>query len=120
VSELSFESRTVFCRDVAASASYYEAALGFRRAFESGGDVGLTVPVAGDQRASITLYLHAATTPDPVDLGTFRVADVDAFIERYRAAGHRVDAEPADTPWGTREASISDSDGNGLIVSSTP
>ena len=48
------------------------------------------------------------------------MADVDAFIERYRAAGHRVDADPADTPWGTREASISDSDGNGLIVSSTP
>ena len=117
MSELSFESRTVFCRDVAASASYYAAALGFRRAFESGGDVGLTVPVAGDQRADHALPArgHDAEPGRSRDLPV----TVDAFIERYRAAGHRVEHEVRRT-LGDAGRVPSDSDGNGLIVSSTP
>lgn len=113
---LSYEGRTVFCSDVAASARYYEEALGFHRAFESGGDIAMTIPVADTQPAHVTFYLHHAAAPNPVDLGSFRVADVEAFLERYRAAGYTVVAEAADTSWGTREAVVNDLDGNGLLV----
>ena len=119
MSELSYEGRTVFCADVSASATYYEKVLGLRRAFEADGDIGMTLPVVDSPEAEITLYLHHATAPTPVDLGSFRVPDVDAFIDRYRAAGYPVVAEPADTPWGTREAIINDLDGNGLLVAAS-
>jgi catechol 2,3-dioxygenase-like lactoylglutathione lyase family enzyme len=114
--ELRFEGRTVFCADVSASARYYEDVLGLSRASEFGGDIAMTVPVGAGPDTHITLYLHAATAPTPVDLGYFSVPDVDTFIERYRATGHIVAGEPADTPWGTREAVINDLDGNGLLV----
>jgi len=116
VSELSYEGRIVFCSDVSASAVYYEEVLGLCRAFEADGDIGRTVPVADHPEAQVTFYLHHGAAPDPVDLGYFRVADVDAFIDRYRAAGYPVVVEPADTPWGTREATINDPDGNGLLL----
>ena len=119
MSELSYEGRTVFCTDVSASATYYEHVLGLRRAFESGGDIAMTLPAVDHPAAAITLYLHHADAPPPVDLGTFRVPDVDAFLERYRAAGYPVVIEPADTPWGTREATINDLDGNGLLITAT-
>jgi catechol 2,3-dioxygenase-like lactoylglutathione lyase family enzyme len=114
MSELSYEGRTVFCTNVPASAGYYEKVLGLRRAFESDGDIAMTLPAVDNPEAEITFYLHHTTTPTPVDLGTFRVPDLDAFIERYRAAGFAIVAEPVDTPWGTRDAAISDPDGNGL------
>lgn len=116
MSGLSYEGRTVFCKDVSASAAYYEAALGLQRAFESGGDIAMTLPVVDHPDATITFYLHHADDPTPVDLGTFRTPDVDAFLEQYRSAGYPVVVEPADTPWGTREATINDLDGNGLCL----
>lgn len=116
MSDLSYEGRTVFCTDVAASATYYEAVLGLHRAFESDGDIAMTLAVVDHPEAAITFYLHHATAPTPVDLGSFRVPDVDAFIDRYRAAGYPVVVGPSETPWGTREAVINDPDGNGLLV----
>lgn len=118
MSDLSYEGRTVFCRDVPAAARFYEDVLGFQRDSEGGGDIGLRLPVAGDSNASVTFYLHPADTPEPVDLGTFRVSDVAAFLDTLRAAGHPVLAEPTDTPWGVREASIRDPEGNGLLITS--
>lgn len=117
--EVSYEGRTVFCADVTASATYYEQVLGFRRDFESGGDISMSLPAFDHPEATFTFYLHPATAPTPVDLGSFRVPDLDAFIERYRAAGYPVSVEPADTPWGTREATIKDLDGNGLLVAAS-
>jgi len=118
MSELSYEGRTVFCRDVPAAARFYEDLLGFQRDSEGGGDIVLRLPVAGNPSASVTFYLHPGHAPDPVDLGTFRVRDVDAFLDTLRAAGHPVVAEPTDTPWGLREASIRDPEGNGLLITS--
>ncbi len=117
--EVSYEGRTVFCTDVSASANYYEDILGFRRDFESGGDISMSLSPFNHPEAAVTFYLHPASAPTPVELGSFRVRDVDAFIDRYRAAGYPVVAEPADTPWGTREAVINDLDGNGLLVASS-
>jgi len=114
VSRLSYEGRTVFCKDVPASATYYQDVLGLQRAFEGGGDIAMTLPAVDHPDAMITLYLHPADDPRPEDLGTFHVLDVDSFLEEYRAAGYAVVTEPTDTPWGTREATINDLDGNGL------
>jgi len=116
VTELSYEGQTVFCADVSASAAYYEDVLGLHRAFESGGDIAMTLPAVDHPEAAITLYLHPAESPTPVDLGTFRVADIATFLDRYRAARYPVITEPEDTPWGTREATIADLDGNSLLI----
>lgn len=116
MSELSYEGRTVFCTDVSTSASYYEHVLGLRRAFESGGDIAMTLPAVDHPDAEITLYLHHADAPTPEDLGTFRVSDLDAFLEKYRGAGYSVATEPTDTPWGSRDATINDPDGHGLLL----
>lgn len=119
MSGLSYEGRTVFCKDVSASATYYQDVLGLRRAFEGGGDIAMTLPAVDHPDAMITLYLHPADVPIAEDLGTFRVPDVDAFLEHYREAGYAVVTGPTDTPWGTREATINDLDGNGLNVTAT-
>ena len=42
--------------------------------------------------------------------------DCDAAIERLRAAGVTIVAEPADQPWGERVARVLDPDGNLVIV----
>lgn len=118
MSDLSYEGRTVFCRDVPAAARFYEDVLGFQRDSEGGGDIGLSLPVAGDPSASVIFYLHPAEAPEPVDLGTFRVSDVDAFVATLRAAGRLILTEPTDTPWGVREVSIRDLEGNGLLITS--
>jgi lactoylglutathione lyase len=40
----------------------------------------------------------------------------DEAVERLRAGGARVTAEPADQPWGERVARVLDPDGNEVIV----
>ena len=42
--------------------------------------------------------------------------DCDAAIERLRAAGVTIVAEPADQPWGERVARVLDPDGNHVLV----
>src|SRR4051812_38954251 len=52
----------------------------------------------------------AAAKPGAVT-PSFGVDDVDAVVARARAAGHRIEQEPADRPFG-RLASVRDPDGN--------
>jgi lactoylglutathione lyase len=42
--------------------------------------------------------------------------DCDAAVQRLRAEGVTVLAEPADQPWGERMAEVADPDGNRVIV----
>jgi lactoylglutathione lyase len=42
--------------------------------------------------------------------------DCDAAVEKLRAAGVPVLQEPADQPWGERMATVTDPDGNRVIV----
>jgi catechol 2,3-dioxygenase-like lactoylglutathione lyase family enzyme len=49
----------------------------------------------------------------------FKVADVDACAREFRSRGVAVVA-PADTPWGTREMSLVDPDGNRLRFATHP
>jgi uncharacterized glyoxalase superfamily protein PhnB len=58
-------------------------------------------PDAGEGRA-MSLWLYAT--------------DCDAAVERLRAAGVTVTAEPADQPWGERVARVLDPDGNEVII----
>ncbi len=44
------------------------------------------------------------------------VDDVDAAVERLRAAGAPVHLEPSDQPWGERIAYVEDPDGNLLML----
>jgi lactoylglutathione lyase len=44
------------------------------------------------------------------------VADCDEVVDRVRAAGLPVTAEPADQPWGERVARVLDPDGNLVII----
>lgn len=43
-------------------------------------------------------------------------AEVDATVERVRAAGHRIKAEPYDAFWGQRYAVVLDPDGTAIDV----
>jgi lactoylglutathione lyase len=44
------------------------------------------------------------------------VDDVDATVERLRAAGERIITEPADQVWGERVAYVMDPDGNLVML----
>lgn len=44
------------------------------------------------------------------------VDDIVESVERIRAAGGRITQEPADQPWGEREARAEDPDGNLLVL----
>jgi uncharacterized glyoxalase superfamily protein PhnB len=47
-------------------------------------------------------------------------ADCDAAVERLRAEGVKITAEPEDQPWGERVARVEDPDGNEVIIGSGP
>jgi lactoylglutathione lyase len=59
-------------------------------------------------------YTRATGTP-AISLWLY-VDDCDAAVEEIRKAGGRITQEPADQPWGEREARAEDPDGNLLIV----
>lgn len=118
MSTVTFAGLVVFCSDVEASACFYEGALGLRRR-STGEDITLHLPTRGDAEGA-WLLLHPRTNgmPPPHGLGTFQVDDVDAVVERLRSAGYRIASEPTDQPWGVRDASVLDPDGNSLTLSS--
>ena len=100
-------------RDVAKAVRFYVDRLGFTLAFgvptNEGNYVGL-------RRGNVELHMQFQY---PHEMGTIRlrivVDDPDALYEEYKAKdvfyeGTRL----ADTPWGTREFALYDSDGNAL------
>lgn len=106
----------VFTLDPPALASFYEKALGFVREFEDGGDIAITVATAvGEGR--VQAYLHPGE-PGRRDMGRFVVDDVDAAVARVAAEGAAVTSPPQDTPWGTREATLADPEGNDFLLTS--
>jgi uncharacterized glyoxalase superfamily protein PhnB len=64
--------------------------------------IGRDPEAAGDASERFSLWVYAD--------------DCDAAIERLRAAGVTVVAEPADQPWGERVARVLDPDGNLVVV----
>ncbi|GAA2758934.1 VOC family protein [Actinopolymorpha rutila] len=119
MSTVAFTGQSIFCADVEKSAQFYEQTLGFVRQSVDDGDLSLAVPLGGSgttHSATVNLLLHHSDDPQPVDLGTFETDDVDALIDQVHAAGCEITTEPADAPWGVREAGFRDPDGNGLYV----
>lgn len=115
MSEVSYAGQIIFCADVERSVRFYRDALGLEER-DNGGDTEVVVPVADG--GSFGLLLHPGTPEKTTSLGTFRVADVDTMIEKLRAAGYRISAEPTDEPWGVRLAGVLDPDGHGLSLES--
>ncbi|MFD2079158.1 Uncharacterized conserved protein PhnB, glyoxalase superfamily [Actinopolymorpha cephalotaxi] len=115
MSTVAFTGRSIFCADVEKSARFYERTLGFVRRSDDDGDITLAVPV-GDSSATVNFLLHRGDDPQPADLGSFETDDVDALVDQVRAAGCEITAEPADAPWGVREAGFRDPDGNEFYV----
>lgn len=111
-----YHGQVVFCRDVAAAADLYERSLGFRRGDASDGDIAMHALVAEAGEASVEVYLHPASEPAPVGLGTFVVDDVDAAIAELTGHGWQVIGAAADQPWGVREAAVTDPDGHSLTL----
>jgi predicted enzyme related to lactoylglutathione lyase len=59
-------------------------------------------------------YRRPAGTP-PICLWLY-VDDIVASVEQIRSAGGRITQEPADQPWGEKEARAEDPDGNLLVL----
>ena len=62
---------------------------------------------------------HSGIDAKPSNFSSFAIlcdspADVDAAIERVRAAGHTIAREPWDAMWGQRYAVVIDPDGYGV------
>ncbi len=69
--------------------------------------------------SNLGLGRATGTTADPGRITLWVYADdCDAAVTRLRAGGATVVAEPADQPWGERMATITDPDGNPIIVAS--
>ncbi|SDR68550.1 VOC family protein [Actinopolymorpha singaporensis] len=123
MNRVAFTGQSIFCADVEKSARFYEQVLGFLRQSVDDGDISLAVSVGGSAAAgeatattTVKILLHHSDDPRSVDVGTFETDDVDALVDQVRAAGCEISIEPADAPWGVREAGFRDPDGNALYV----
>ena len=98
-------------RDVAAATSFY-ARLGFVERFRDDPDSPRFVIVSRDD-AVVALQWHdfVGIAGDRPTL-RFPVDDVDGLSNEFGPLPDRT--EVSDTPWGTREFHVRDSDGNGL------
>lgn len=122
---------TIRCRDLKASAHFYEDLLGFRRGQELGTMLELFAPTGGwpaqsdpPPASQITIMLDQI---DPAEgdspggcygvvLG-ITVDDVDAVVDRLREAGKGVRIEPTDMDYGVRDAAVYDPDGHEVWIS---
>ena len=112
---ITFDGEVVFCSDVRASAAFYDQ-LGLVQDWADDDHISFHLPTRGHTRGA-WLLLHPMNGDHlPHSLGTFTVPDVDQLVGRLHEAGYRILTEPADQPWGVREANVVDPDGNGLTL----
>ena len=112
----------LFVRDVARSAEWYAAALGFRSVYAMPGTDGRQVMnhIRLDRYQDLMLLAGPADGDNPVTRSfvinlTFP-GDMQALAERARATGAKVEG-PAPTRWNTLEMTITDPDGFVLTFS---
>jgi catechol 2,3-dioxygenase-like lactoylglutathione lyase family enzyme len=92
-------------RDVPASQAFYRDVLGFRVNWiwdDNFGSVG---------NGEIALFLYESAEPAPVICSIF-LDDVEGFYDRCRERGAEIVSELELKPWGVREFSLRDPDGN--------
>ena len=102
-------------RDAEASIGFLERALGAERVAVHSDDegrvnhaeirIGESVFMCGDERAG------SKATPPGVSIVYVVVPDADAAYERARSAGAEA-TEPVDQPYGSRDFTVVDPDGN--------
>jgi uncharacterized glyoxalase superfamily protein PhnB len=105
-------------RDANKAIEWLERAFGFRREAVHPGPAG-TVAHAELSLGPGTIMLGSMQAPDPANpwaaeaRGVYvYVRDVDAHYRQARAAGAEIVRELADTPYGSREYSARDGEGN--------
>jgi lactoylglutathione lyase len=104
-------------RDLPATRSFYEE-LGFSQTYRfPPEDEPLFVTMARGN-SSIGMGASGAAEEDSFGYWVY-VDDVDAMLDRLRASGAPVVAEPADQPWGERVARTRDPDGNLVYLGAT-
>lgn len=121
---------TIRCRDLQASAHFYEELLGFRRGQELGTMLELFGPTGAwpghadpPHPSRITVLLDQIDETAEGVPGVYGIAiglsvdDVDAVVDRLRGAGRGVRIEPRDEPWGVRNAALYDPDGHEVWIS---
>lgn len=106
------------------SFAWYTEVLGFTldRYYEREGKVVGAALIAGDVRISLNQDDGKKGTDRVVGQGFSMMftteQSVDEVAARVKAAGGKLDSEPADMPWGARIFRITDPDGYKLIISS--
>lgn len=104
--------------DYERSRSFWVDALDFEVDWEWRDEPGLPV-FAQISRAGLSLYLAQRSGEAAAPCTTYvYVSDVDAWHQEALEAGLAVEAPPQDRPWGNREMSLRDPDGNALVVAS--
>jgi uncharacterized glyoxalase superfamily protein PhnB len=92
-------------RDVRAAQQWYRERFGFEADFNWEDDYG------GIHRGDVRIYLCREGQARP-SLLCVTVEDVDAAYARCLEAGTEILSEPEDKPWGIREFTCADPDGN--------
>jgi predicted enzyme related to lactoylglutathione lyase len=108
---------TVPVSDQDAAKAFYAGALGFEVVSDEtmGPMRWLQVAPKGAETSVVLAGHMPGMTPGSVQGLMLQTADLDADCERLRGAG--VDVEgPQDLPWG-RQATFTDPDGNGIVLS---
>jgi uncharacterized glyoxalase superfamily protein PhnB len=95
-------------RNVPAAIDYYVGKLGFEKKWEWGDPPDFAC-VARDQ---VELFLSLTTKTVPTSWISIFVRDVDALYETYKSTGAIIREPPATYPWGLREMTVEDLDGN--------
>lgn len=106
--------------DIGRALAFYRDLLGGTVSYEFPGPDGLPGYVGidiGESHVGIGLEPEWSAPPGrrPISLWVY-ADDCDAAVERVRAAGVTITAEPADQPWGERVARVLDPDGNEIII----
>jgi lactoylglutathione lyase len=109
----------IITADLTAALGFYRDLLGAAVTYEfpgPDGEPGYVGLELGPAHLGIGRDPEAAGEPSERFSLWVYAEDCDAAIERLRAAGVTIVAEPADQPWGERVARVLDPDGNLVIV----
>lgn len=113
---ITFDGNIVFVADVQASAKLYEGGLGLVREWADDNHVQFKLPTKGNMEGAWLLLHPTSVESKPQYLGYFAVEDVDATVTRLQKTGFTITEQPSDAPWGVRQATVTDPDGNGLTL----
>ncbi len=111
---------TASARDLAASTAFYQA-LGLKLIVRSDHYVRFECPDAdGGEPATFSLHLDPQASGVSQTTVYFEEDDLDATVDRLKAAGLVFDSDPVDQSWLWREAYLRDPTGNVICLYSAP